>query len=183
MLELMQHEFLQNAFLAGTIAPILTPVLTSFLFVRPLFFACIGSEGARASGVPVRLLWIVFLMLLGVTTAEPVLVVGVLLVLALLIAPAATAMHMTHRPLTSITLSVMLGLLFTWGGLMLAFVGTGRNLPVSFYISALAAISYFVSVAIGRMRSPRRHRDLPHPCGEHIALPDSQRQSPVPSEV
>jgi len=66
---------------------------------------------------------------------------------------------------------------------MLAFVGTGRNLPVSFYISALAAISYFVSVAIGRMRSPRRHRDLPHPCGEHIALPDSQRQSPCKVSV
>jgi len=159
-----------------------TLLLLAFMF-RPLLFASIDPEVAQARGVPVRLLSIVFLMLLGVTTAETVLVVGVLLVLALLIAPAATAMHMTHRPLTSITLSVALGLLFTWGGLMLAFVGTGRNLPVSFYISALAAISYFVSVAIGRMRSPRRHRDLPHPCGEHIALPDSQRQSPVQSEV
>jgi len=159
-----------------------TLLLLAFMF-RPLLFASIDPEVAQARGVPVRLFSIVFLMLLGVTTAETVLVVGVLLVLALLIAPAATAMHMTHRPLTSITLSVMLGLLFTWGGLMLAFVGTGRNLPVSFYISALAAISYFVSVAIGRMRSPRRHRDLPHPCGEHIALPDSQQQSPVQSEV
>ncbi len=123
----------------------------------------------------------VFLMLLGVTTAETILVVGVLLVLALLIAPAATALHVTKRPLTSIGLSVALGLIFTWGGLILAFVGTGRHLPVSFYIAALAGISYFASMIAARMRTPRRHRGLPHPCGEHIALPDGR--SPVQSDV
>jgi zinc/manganese transport system permease protein len=157
-----------------------TLLLLAFLF-RPLLFASIDPEVAQARGVPVRLLSIAFLMLLGVTTAETVLVVGVLLVLALLIAPAATALHVTKRPLTTIGLSVALGLLFTWGGLILAFVGTGRDLPVSFYISALAGISYFVSMIAARIRTPRRHRDLPHPCGEHIALPDGR--SPVQSDV
>ncbi len=162
------------------VSGVITLLLLAFLF-RPLLFASIDPEVARARGVPVRLLSIAFLMLLGVTTAETILVVGVLLVLALLIAPAATALHVTKRPLTSIGLSVALGLLFTWGGLILAFVGTGRHLPVSFYISALAGISYFVSMIAARMRTPPRHRDLPHPCGEHIALPD--RRSPVQSDV
>lgn len=162
------------------VSGVITLLLLAFLF-RPLLFASIDPEVAQARGVPVRLLSIVFLMLLGVTTAETILVVGVLLVLALLIAPAASALHVTKRPLTSIVLSVVLGLIFTWGGLILAFVGTGRHLPVSFYISALAGISYFASMIAGRIRSPRRHRDLPHPCGEHIALPDSR--SPVQSEV
>lgn len=159
---------------------VITLLLLAFLF-RPLLFASIDPEVAQARGVPVRLLSIAFLMLLGVTTAETILVVGVLLVLALLIAPAATALHVTKRPLTTIGLSVALGLLFTWGGLILAFVGTGRDLPVSFYISALAGISYFASMIAARIRTPRRHRDLPHPCGEHIALPD--RRSPVQSDV
>lgn len=159
---------------------VITLLLLAFLF-RPLLFASIDPEVAQARGVPVRLLSIAFLMLLGVTTAETILVVGVLLVLALLIAPAATALHVTKRPLTSIGLSVALGLLFTWGGLILAFVGTGRDLPVSFYISALAGISYFASMIAARIRTPRRHRELPHPCGEHIALPD--RRSPVQSDV
>src|SRR5258708_23906383 len=110
-------------------------------------------------------------MLLGVTTAETVLVVGVLLVLALLIAPAATAVHMTHRPLTSIGLSVALGLLFTWGGLILAFVGTGRHLPVSFYIAALAGISYFASMIAAPLSTPIRHPHFPHPCRPHIPIP------------
>jgi len=150
---------------------IATLLLLAFLF-RPLLFATIDPEVALARGVPVRLLSIVFLMLLGITTAETVLVVGVLLVLALLIAPAASAVNVTHRPLASILLSAALGLIIMWGGLILAFVGTGRQLPVGFYITALAALSYFVSLGVKRVRTPRRHREVPHPCGEHIALPD-----------
>lgn len=144
---------------------ITTLLLIAFLF-RPLLFASIDPEVAQTRGVPVRLLSIVFLMLLGITTAETVLVVGVLLVLALLIAPAATAMHLTRRPLTSISLAILLGLIFTWGGLILAFVGTGRHLPVSFYITTLSALSYFISIPIGRLRSPRRYREQPRPCRE-----------------
>jgi zinc/manganese transport system permease protein len=149
---------------------ILTLLILAFLF-RPLLFASIDPEVAQARGVPVRALSIVFLILLGITTAETILVVGVLLVLALLIAPAATAIHFTRRPLVSIALAVALGLTFTWGGLILAFAGTGRHLPVSFYITTLAALSYFLSIPIGRLRSPRRYRDLPHPSREHITTP------------
>ena len=143
-----------------------TLLILALLF-RPLLFASVDPEVAQARGVPVRLLSIVFLLLLAVATAEAVLVIGVLLVFALLIAPAAAAEHLTRRPLTAIILSVMLGLTFTWGGLILAFVGTGRHLPVSFYISAMAALTYFASMLIARFRSPRRYRELPHPNREH----------------
>src|SRR5215831_14643541 len=144
-----------------------TLLLLAFLF-RPLLFASVDPEVAQARGVPVRLLSIVFLLLLAVATAEAVLMIGVLLVFALLIAPAAAAERLTHRPLTAIILSVILGLIFTWAGLILAFVGTGRHLPVSFYISTMAALTYFASLVIARFRSPRRYRELPHPNREHI---------------
>ena len=134
------------------------------LVFRPLLFASVDPEVAQTRGVPVRFLSIAFLVLLGITTAETVLVVGVLLVLALLIAPAATSMHLTRRPLTSILLSVALALFFTWSGLILAFVGTGRHFPVSFYISALAALSYFISLGLARLRSPRRYQEVPPSC-------------------
>ncbi len=154
--------------LVTLVCGILTLLALAFLF-RPLLFASVDPEIAQTRGVPVRLLSMVFLMLLAITTAVTVLVVGVLLVLALLIAPAASAMHLTRRPLASITLSVALGLVFTWGGLILAFAGTGRHFPVSFYITTLAALSYFISIPLGRLRSPRRYRDLPHPSREHIS--------------
>ena len=151
--------------LVSLITALLTLLMLALLF-RPLLFASIDPVLAQARGVPVRLLSIVFLLLLALATAEAVLVIGVLLVFSLLIAPAATAERLTRRPLTAITLSVVLALSFSWGGLILAFVGTGRHLPVSFYISALAAISYFLSLLLSRIQSPRGYRALPHPSRE-----------------
>ena len=149
------------------------------LIYRPLLFASVDPEVAETRGVPVRFLSIMFLVLLGITTAETVLVVGVLLVLALLIAPAASAVQLTHRPLTSMLLSVALGLLITWGGLILAFVGTWGHFPVSFYISAASALCYFISVGVSRMRSPRRYQDIPPSC----STCSSPYATPLPSHL
>lgn len=130
-------------------------VLLAFLF-RPLLFASIDPEVAQTRGVPIRLLSIVFLMLLAVTIAMAIQVVGALLVFALLIAPAASAARLTHRPLTTIILSVVFGLAITWIGLLLTVVGTGRYLPASFYIATLATFTYFVVVIIGHWYRPER---------------------------
>jgi zinc/manganese transport system permease protein len=145
-------------------------ILALVVLFRPLLFASIDPEVAETRGVPVRLLSVLFLIILGVTTAECALAVGVLLVFALLIAPAATAERLTRRPRIALLLSILLGLLFTWTGLILAFVGTGRHLPVSFYIATLAAFSYFLSVIIGRLRPPQRFRLPPHPNREQLAV-------------
>jgi zinc/manganese transport system permease protein len=153
-------------------------ILLALVF-RPLLFASIDPEVAETRGVPVRFLSILFLVLLGITTAETVLVVGVLLVLALLIAPAASAVQLTHRPLMSVLLSVALGLLITWGGLILAFVGPWGHFPVSFYISAASAFCYFISVGVNRLRSPSRHREVPQPC----STCSSPYATPIPSRV
>lgn len=142
-------------------------LLLMALLFRPLLFASIDPQVAEARGVPVRLLSIVFMLLLAITVAEAVQVVGVLLVFALLIAPAASAVRLTNRPFRAIALAIAMGLLFTWGGLVLAFIG---HFPVSFYISLLAALTYFVSVRISRFRTPRRYRPLPHPSREHIPV-------------
>jgi zinc/manganese transport system permease protein len=141
-------------------------LLALALLFRPLLFASIDQEVAQARGVPVRLLSVAFLIILGIAAAEAVLVVGVLLALALLIAPAAAALRLTHRPLTSIALAIVLGVGITWGGLLLAFDGTGRHLPVGFYIATLAATTYFLSIPLSRLRFPRRYRPLPHPTRE-----------------
>jgi zinc/manganese transport system permease protein len=133
------------------------------ILFRPLLFSSIDPEVAQARGVPVQALSIVFMILLAVTISEAVQVVGVLLVFALLIAPAATAERLTHRPLTTIVLSIILALLFTWGGLLLAFVA---RFPVSFYIAALAACAYFAALFINRVRTPRRYKEPPHPSRE-----------------
>lgn len=145
-------------------------LLLAALF-RPLLFASIDPEVAQARGVPVRLLSILFLFLLAITIAEAVQVVGVLLVFALLVAPAATAKHLTRRPLMTVALAILLGLLFTWGGLLLSLAGSW---PVSFYIAALSALAYFAVVLIGRRRSPRRPSAATRPLHEPVAVAEQQ---------
>lgn len=150
------------------------------LIFRPLLFASIDPEVASARGVPVRLLSIIFLLLLALATAEAVLVIGALLVFALLVAPAATAEQITQRPRTAILLSVLLGVAYTWIGLILAFVGTGRHLPASFYISALAAASYFVALGVRRIRSPRRYIEVKqHDCAHAHATEHHAAHEPM----
>ena len=130
-------------------------LLLVFLF-RPLLFASIDPEVAQTRGVPIRLLSILFLVLLAMTIAMAIQVVGALLVFALLIAPAASAARLTHRPLTSIVLSVVFGVAITWVGLILTIVGTGRYLPASFYMATLATFTYFAAVVASRWHAPRR---------------------------
>ncbi|HEX4205226.1 MAG TPA: metal ABC transporter permease [Ktedonobacteraceae bacterium] len=128
---------------------LLVLILLALLF-RPLLFASIDPDVAQARGIPVRLCSVMFLLLLGITVATSIQVVGTLLVFALLLAPAATAQHWTRRPLATIALAVGLSLLFTWGGLTLAFVKLGHQMPVSFSISTLAALCYGVSFLLRR---------------------------------
>jgi zinc/manganese transport system permease protein len=123
---------------------------------RPLLFSSVDPEVAQTRGVRVRLLSTTFLVVLAITVAMAIQVVGALLVFALLIAPAASAMRLTHRPLSSIVLSIVFGLGITWLGLLLSIVGTGRYLPASFYITTLATLTYFVAVVVSRGSRSRR---------------------------
>ncbi|GHO46803.1 metal ABC transporter permease [Ktedonospora formicarum] len=130
------------------------------LIFRPLLFSSIDPEVAQARGIPVRLLSVIFLLLIAVTVTEAVQVVGVLLVFALLIVPAAIARQLTNRPLVALWLTLLLGLAFTWIGLLLGLLG---HWPVGFYISALAALSYFTVTGFKRLRPPTRYQNMPHP--------------------
>ncbi|HEY8687416.1 MAG TPA: metal ABC transporter permease [Chloroflexota bacterium] len=107
---------------------------------RPLFFASIDPDVAAAQGVPVRSLGLGFLVVLAFAVAQAVQVVGVLLIFALLVAPAATAQRLTSRPGVAIGLSIALSLVFTWLGLAIAYFAPYA--VVGFYITSLAFGTY-----------------------------------------
>src|ERR1700733_4193156 len=108
---------------------------------RPLQFASVDPEVAAARGVPVRALSVAIFLLLALTTAEAIQVVGVLLVLTLVITPAAAAQRLTARPAIALMLSVLIALPATEGGILLSLA---QPWPTSFFISA---ISFSVYVA------------------------------------
>jgi zinc/manganese transport system permease protein len=100
------------------------------------------------------------MFLLAITVAQAIQVVGVLLVFALIVAPAAAAQHLTRKPFSAIVISAALGVAFTWGGLLLALA---TSWPVSFYIAALAAITYGVAIRIGHLMRPHARTHHEHP--------------------
>jgi zinc/manganese transport system permease protein len=116
------------------------------LFIaRPLFFASVDPSVATAHGVPVRALSFAYLALLALEVAVAVQVVGVLLIFALLVTPAATAQYMTTRPATAVLIAIALSLLFTWAGLLIGYL---TPYPVSFFITTFAFATYALVRAV-----------------------------------
>jgi len=106
---------------------------------RPLLFSSVDEDLASAKGVPVTALSIAFLAVLAVAVTEAVQVVGVLLIFALIVTPAAIAVRFTSRPPVAILAGIGLALAFTWAGLTIAYYSPH---PVSFFITSLAFATY-----------------------------------------
>ncbi len=109
--------------------------LVMLIIARPLLFASLDPEVAAAKGVPVQALGIVFLILVALSVSEATEAVGALLILTLLVTPAALARDICTRPYAAIVLSASLSLGFVWVGLVLAFY---VHAPYSFLITTLA---------------------------------------------
>jgi zinc/manganese transport system permease protein len=118
------------------------------LISRPLTFASVDPDVAEARGVPVRLLSIAFLVILAVAVAEAIQVVGVLLVLTLLITPAAAAQKLTVRPLAVTALGVAIALACTLGGIALSLA---TPYPTSFFVATLSFGTYIVARLAARV--------------------------------
>lgn len=112
---------------------------------RPLLFASVDPDVARAGGVPVGALSTGFLLLLGLAVAATSQITGALLVFALLVTPAATAQLITSRPGLSLVLSVAIGLTVTWLGLAIAYFSI---YPVGFYVTSLSFGLYVLARVI-----------------------------------
>jgi zinc/manganese transport system permease protein len=131
-------------------------LLALVVVYRPLLFSSIDPTAARARGVPLRALSVVFLFVLALAAAACTFVVGVLLASALLIAPAAAAIALSRRPFRALVLSVAFGVFTTWTGLLISFVGPWYHPPVGFSISAVATLVYAGAVVLGRRGAVRR---------------------------
>ena len=108
---------------------------------RPLLFATLAPELAEAKGVSLRLVSVLFLVVVAV--AEAAQVVGVLLVFALMVGPAATSLRLTSHIGLAIGAAVLLAVAETWLGIALAYI---TDWPTSFWIALLSCAAYFLSL-------------------------------------
>lgn len=142
---------------------------------RPLLFVSVQPELAVAKGVPARALSVIFLAIVALATAECAQIVGVLLVFALMVGPAATAQRLTKNIASGVGLAAVLALADAWLGLTLAFY---TDWPTSFWIAALSATGYFLVVLPWARWLPQRTAKgvvAPEPSvPEHLASTDSR---------
>jgi zinc/manganese transport system permease protein len=121
---------------------------------RPLFFSSVDPEIAAARGVPIRALSVAIFLLLALTTAEAIQVVGVLLVLTLVITPAAAAQRLTGRPGLALLLSVAIALVSTEGGILLSLE---KSWPTSFFITTIS-FAFYVAARLYDWNRGRQRR-------------------------
>jgi zinc/manganese transport system permease protein len=157
--------------LTGQIVAVDDPKLTSLavislivvvgLFVvwRPLTFASVDADVAAARGVPVRALSLVFMLLLGLAVAVSVQVVGALLVLSVLVTPAASALRISRSPIVVPVLSTVFAVVSLVGGILLAL---GSSVPISPYVTTISFLIYVVCriASSGRARRARSRRRI-----------------------
>jgi zinc/manganese transport system permease protein len=125
---------------------------------RPLLFASVDADVAQARGVPVRGLSVLFAVLVGVATGLAVPTVGALLVLSLLITPAAAAARVTANPVTALLLATLFAEVAVLGGIV-ASLAPGA--PISGYVTAIAFAIYLTCRVLGAVQLRRASR--PHP--------------------
>ena len=136
----------------GSLALIsLIVVIGLFVVWRPLSFASVDADVAAARGVPVRGLSLVFMLLLGLAVAVSVQVVGALLVLSVLVTPAAAALRISASPFWVPLLSTAFAVVSLVGGILLAL---GSSVPISPYVTTISFLIYLVC----RLSSARRSR-------------------------
>jgi zinc/manganese transport system permease protein len=134
---------------AGAVAVII-------VIYRPLLLSSLDKELAQVMGIRTRWVSTFYLMLLSLAVTLSAMTVGAVLSTALLIGPAATALRITRRPLMAMLMATILGLVATWGGIVLAYDSfywtPGHGWPVSFFIVALIFIAYLASTHLIRLK-------------------------------
>jgi len=128
--------------LYGLVAVAAVVTVCLALIYRPLLFSSVDPEVAEARGVPVRALSVAIFLLLALATAEAIQVVGVLLVLTLVITPAAAAQRLTGRPGLALLLSVAIAFVSTEGGILLSLA---QPWPTTFFISTISFAVYLAA--------------------------------------
>ncbi|MEJ5929011.1 metal ABC transporter permease [Corynebacterium sp. H128] len=150
----------------GLLAVIVAVVVGAVaLLWRPLLFASADPAMAAAAGINVRLIAILFAVLVGLTTAQSVQIVGALLVMALLITPGAAAVQITSSPITAVAWSILFAEVAAVGGLLLSLA---PGLPVSVFVTTISFAIYLICRLIGWRRGKvvvaRENRNA-HCCG------------------
>lgn len=135
------------------VATLLAVVVCGVLF-RPLKALCFDAEFSRSRGLPVVALDIVLMALVVMVTVVGLQAVGLILVIALLVTPAAAARFWTDSLAVMVVLAAILGAASAYGGTMVS--ATLPDVPSGPMIVLAATGLFCVSLVLGTRRGVLR---------------------------
>ena len=112
---------------------------------RPLLAATVNAEVAEAEGMRPEVTRVILMLLLACVIAIAMKIVGVLLITALLIIPAATARRLSSTPEQMAVISAVIGALAVAGGL---FGSLRFDTPSGPSIVVAALVLFLISIAL-----------------------------------
>lgn len=115
------------------------------VFYNHFLYISFDEEFLRVKGLPVKLIYFILLTMISLTIVILIKIVGLILVIALLTMPSVISGIFQKKMHNIIILSIILGIVFTLGGLLVAFK---LNLPVSATIIIIGGISYIASLLV-----------------------------------
>jgi zinc transport system permease protein len=127
----------------------ITLLLTIGLFYRQFFAVAFDEEFAWLRGVSIEFFYLLLLCLVAITVVLLVRVVGLILVIALLTLPAATALQFIRSLGMVMLTTTILGIIFTGTGLVVAY---NLDLPVGATIVLVAGSVYLLAAVISYRR-------------------------------
>jgi len=124
-------------------------VAVSLLFYNKLEAVCFDEEFARLRGLHVELYYILLLCLTALTIVVLLQVVGIVMVIALLSLPAATAAYLSRKLWHTMVIAILLSLLYMVAGLVISYQ---PNLPAGATIIILAGAAYLLVLIFKPLR-------------------------------
>lgn len=131
---------------------LLVAVVTALLY-RPLLYTSFDPVVAQASGMNAAAIEYILLVLIALTIVISLQAVGIILVAALLVTPAAAAYQLTNRFAPMMALSALFGALCAIGGLYLSYYLASASGAT---IVLVATLLFFAAVGTNRLRLLRR---------------------------
>ncbi|WP_017728356.1 metal ABC transporter permease [Halalkalibacterium ligniniphilum] len=137
-------------------------LLMIVLFYRPLLLSTFDPIMARATGVPVQLVHYLLMLLLSLVTVAALQTVGIVLVVAMLITPGATAYLLTDRLPVMLVLSAIIGVISAVVGIFYSVIyDVASGASIVLVASTLFALAFFFSPKQGvitkRLRAKVMH--------------------------
>jgi ABC-type Mn2+/Zn2+ transport system permease subunit len=150
---------ISDADLYLTIALAVLIVSILLLFQKEFLFLTFDREMAQVVGLPVKKLNLLMLFLIAFTVVISIKAVGIVLVSALLVTPAATAFQLTRDFKKMQILSVFFGVFACWLGMLISAL---VDVPSGATIVLVATALFFIALFSSPLRRQRKqlHKEL-----------------------